>query len=84
VGGVFCDCFIIVFIINKNLIPIGLNHDVQCFVVFLLLSHHSACRYTESIVAPPTYGIKDLEKDRVCKMYTKYWANLRVDLNLLQ
>ena len=36
---------------------------------------HSTCCYTERIVVPSTtYGIKDLEKDEVCKMYTKYWA----------
>jgi len=29
----------------------------------------------KSIVVPSTYGIEDLEKDKVCKIYTKYWAN---------
>ena len=27
------------------------------------------------VVAPSTYGIKDLENNKVYKTYTKHWAN---------
>jgi len=33
----------------------------------------STCCYTENRVAPSTYGIKDLVKDKVHKMYTTFF-----------
>ena len=36
----------------------------DCFIIIFVV--------TESIVAPSTYGIKDLEKDKVYKMHTKH------------
>ena len=64
-----------------------LNLSTNSFVALLNCSIFIVVPYVDtialvvtqkpSIIVPSTYGIKDLEKDKVCKTYTKYWANLK-------
>ena len=65
-GGIFCDCSVIAFIINRNFL--GLNPVAQCFVCCPLRRRHGAYFHTEGTVAPSTDKIKALVKGKVYKM----------------